>query len=273
MMPINIERMIHNADRYGGVTARPIICTPTLARAILELNTHNRKISKAVVQKYVCEILNGEWYMVPAGIGIDSNGVLSDGQHRLTAIVQANTPVPILIVTGLPPANQEKVDRQNKRSVFDALKLSGIDCKRKSVQIATILARFAVFGGRTGVPSDSDIKAALESHADAIDAVVNAMPSRSSGLTSAGVLTALVHGWELDPIKTADFMDGLLHPTMMTHDDPRYRLRKYLMESRIKTSGSFRQSNDYQRTAYALNAWFAGKKINSIRTAETIEMP
>ena len=64
--------------------------TPEIAETMLESNTNNRKISNGTVQAYVNDILNGNWdESVGVAISIDENGVLRDGQHRLTAIVQA----------------------------------------------------------------------------------------------------------------------------------------------------------------------------------------
>lgn len=64
--------------------------TPEMAESLLETNTNNRKISKGTVQAYTNDILNNNWdESVGVAISIDENGVLRDGQHRLTAIVQA----------------------------------------------------------------------------------------------------------------------------------------------------------------------------------------
>ena len=114
-----------NYERISGVTTVAVNVTPGLAKRLLERNTRNRKISEKVVLKYVEEIRAGDWKLTPSGIGFDSSGVLIDGQHRLAAVAKSGLAAPMLITLGLPTASQEKVDRQRRRTLFDALYLSG----------------------------------------------------------------------------------------------------------------------------------------------------
>jgi len=100
--------------------------TPSVATRLLERNIHNRKFSAKVIQKYVSEIRAGEWRLTHGGIGFNDRGELVDDQHRLHAIVRSQTTVSMLITLGLPAASQEKVDRQRRRTLFDALFLAGL---------------------------------------------------------------------------------------------------------------------------------------------------
>ena len=120
-------------ETIPGVRSIAVQLTPAAAQRLLERNKHNRKISEKVIQKYAAEIKAGEWRLTPAGIGFDDHGVLVDGQHRLSAIVRANQAVPMLITLGLPNACQEKVDRQRRRTLFDALFLAGHAIQRQEV--------------------------------------------------------------------------------------------------------------------------------------------
>lgn len=119
--PVNLSDL----EVIPGIRSVAVQMTPAFARRLLDRNVHNRKISEKIVLKYTEEIKAGEWRLTPQGIGINDRGELVDGQHRLSAIVRANRTVPMLITIGLPTASQEKVDRQRRRSLFDALYLSG----------------------------------------------------------------------------------------------------------------------------------------------------
>ncbi|MFZ4767143.1 MAG: hypothetical protein ACOYMN_19495 [Roseimicrobium sp.] len=119
---INLEEL----EPIPGVRTVAVQLTPGVATRLLERNMHNRKLSEKVIQKYVSEIRAGEWRLTPGGIGFNDRGELVDGQHRLHAIVRAQTTVPMLITLSLPAASQEKVDRQRRRTLFDALFLAGM---------------------------------------------------------------------------------------------------------------------------------------------------
>ena len=263
------------ADVVGGVSHRCVKCTPELAKSLLELNTHNRKITPSVVEKYCREILNGEWYPMAAGIGVDDHGVLVDGQHRLMAIVETEIAVPLLIVWGLPPACQEKEDRHNRRDMFTVFSLAGIITSRKAVQVATFFCRRKVGAyakeslQRAGV-SDSDVKAIYLALRDAIDPVCEAFrPIAHTDFDTVGVVAACVDGWQIDSEKTLRFIEKLHQPTEIKLDDPRYRLNRWLREKRV--GGGAGQTADYETTLFCIDAYFSGKLITCLRRIKELE--
>lgn len=263
-------RLLASAPLCAGISARCVLMSPPLAEALLALNTRNRKISDSVVEKYVKEILNGEWYANCHGIGVDSTGVLTDGQQRLMAIIQSGQAVPMLVVTGLPPASQEKVDRQRKRTLFDVFYLAGIADNRKAVQIATFLAYRCDRSMWRGTPPDSDVKAALETHREAIERIVDLMPSSDAGLSAAGVMAALAIAWEAMPDRTEEFIAKIKQPTGLANDDPPYRWLRWVNSPKAEKGGHRRQTSDFEGTCAALNAWLNGRKITSIRPEKDI---
>ena len=264
-------RSLCESKAMPGVQAKMIDCTPRLAEILLGLNTRNRKVAPSVVEKYVTEILNDEWYATAQGVGIDDRGVLLDGQHRLAAIVESGCTVPILIVTGLPPKGQEKVDRQRKRTLYDAFSIAGYTDNRKAVQVATFLARR--HGTRVS-PSDSEVKETLHVHKNAIDRVTSMMPKNVRGLSAAGTLGALTIGWEKNPRKTEEFIAAIKEPVGLAYDEAPYRFLRWLEKSRLAAyggAGAERQNFDYRATCYALSAWFDGRRISAIRTKDDVE--
>lgn len=98
--------------------------TPAMARQMLELNTKNRKMRARGVEFYKGIIARGEWQLTHQGVAVDVNGVLLDGQHRLTAIAEGDTAVEILVTTGLPPEAMTAVDNGITRSLGDHLHLT-----------------------------------------------------------------------------------------------------------------------------------------------------
>ena len=101
--------------------AEEVLLTPELALAWRSKNINNfRKISPNRVSMYASEIVSGNWKLNGEPIVFDNDGVLVNGQHRIEAVIKANTPIRVLVVTGV-----EKND-----CIFD----SGLI--RSSIQIA-----------------------------------------------------------------------------------------------------------------------------------------
>lgn len=103
----------------------PVLITPQGAKVILEsANTHNRKM-KDSNKTIATEINAGQWVVNGETIKFDWNGVLVDGQHRLSACILANKPIVTGIVHGLDPAAFTTVDTGVGRSLADILHTEG----------------------------------------------------------------------------------------------------------------------------------------------------
>jgi len=74
-------------------------------------NRHNRPLSKSYVSYLAREIEVGNWRLTHQGIAFDSDGTLVDGQHRLSAIIEAKKPIQILVTLGLPVERFPIIDR------------------------------------------------------------------------------------------------------------------------------------------------------------------
>lgn len=98
--------------------------TPELARQMLERNVNNRRISLDRVDHLAREMASGNWVINGESIKF-SQSRLIDGQHRLNAIVKANTPVQTLVIEGLPDDAFATIDQGRKRSGADVLTVNG----------------------------------------------------------------------------------------------------------------------------------------------------
>ena len=77
------------------------LITPDQARQYLAFNTNNRNLRKAHVEKLANDIKNGRWVYNSATIVFNGDGTLLDGQHRLAAIIDADTPVKVAVARGV----------------------------------------------------------------------------------------------------------------------------------------------------------------------------
>lgn len=100
------------------------IITPARARELLSGNIRNRNVRSSHVDYLATEIVNGRWQCTHQGIAIAEDGTVVDGQHRLLACVQANTPIEVMLAEGVPISVQDATDGGAVRSVADQLHLS-----------------------------------------------------------------------------------------------------------------------------------------------------
>jgi len=114
--------------------------TPALAREWLRKNTNNRPIRPSHVITLKQSFERGEFVTTHQGLAFDDDGVLLDGQHRLTAIAQMddNQSFPMLVTRGLSrDAAFAVIDAtQAKRTVSDVLSIS-----RDVSDVANVFAR------------------------------------------------------------------------------------------------------------------------------------
>lgn len=101
--------------------------TPDRAREYLGHNTRNRTIRARTVAAYSADMKNGDWRWNGEAIKFGADGTLLDGQHRLMAIVEADVPIRMLVVRGLPEETQMTMDTGAKRTFSDHLRLAGED--------------------------------------------------------------------------------------------------------------------------------------------------
>jgi len=111
--------------------------TPEMAKNILENNSRNRKINKGRVKRFKEEILNGFWVYNGESIIISTTGKLLDGQHRLLAVIEAETSIEINLITDV----EDTVDgidtfltiNTENRTNNDALYIAGYKTNTKEI--------------------------------------------------------------------------------------------------------------------------------------------
>jgi hypothetical protein len=101
---------------------------PREARVMLSKAAPNRKINDELVLKYACVMLEGDWRNIGVPLILDEHGRLSDGQHRLSAVIESETVQQFNVVDGVPHADALlTVDTGRKRSVGDILQIISND--------------------------------------------------------------------------------------------------------------------------------------------------
>jgi hypothetical protein len=114
------------------------------AKALLEKakgKVRNRRLSDTYISRYKEMILENQWYMNGETISLDKEGYLINGQHRLTAIIEANkvkpgTKVKIMMVSGVEREAISTIDSGNGRSVAQSAQMSGIEVSATKISIS-----------------------------------------------------------------------------------------------------------------------------------------
>lgn len=115
-------------DLGDGVWLEPRrLVTPELAAEWLKFNIDNRTSATRIVSGYSRNIAEGVFNDRQGDpIRFALTGKLLDGQQRLQGVVDADTPVHFVVVTGLPESAQETMDTGRRRTVADQLKIQGV---------------------------------------------------------------------------------------------------------------------------------------------------
>jgi hypothetical protein len=103
------------------------LITPQIAESMLKLNiANNRPISMATINQYTIDMLQEKWLSTGDSIKFDNEGNLSDGQHRLHAIVKSGVSIEMWVCTNLNKEALKFIDTGRKRSAADLLHMSNI---------------------------------------------------------------------------------------------------------------------------------------------------
>lgn len=95
------------------------LVTPRMAEEILSRNTRNRPLRAGVVERYARDMAAKKWKHNAMPIRIARDGTLMDGQHRLWAVIESNTPTDMILLDGLPEDAIDSIDNGAARGYSD----------------------------------------------------------------------------------------------------------------------------------------------------------
>lgn len=101
------------------------IITPQIAGVMLQGNTNNRNLNSRVINAYAKAMLRGEWEENGETLKITVTGKITDGQHRLHAVIQSGVTLSMLVVRGVHEKSINTIDIGRSRKNADALAIHG----------------------------------------------------------------------------------------------------------------------------------------------------
>lgn len=209
-------------------TAKWVDITPAMARKWLdEYNIHNRPVYESTVESYARDMKYGRWRETNQGIGFDTEGRLTDGQQRLTAIVWSGVTVRMLVVRGLSPESQEVVDVGKPRGAGDILTLS-LGLKNANLCVAIVRSILAIALSSSSKISAGTIKEIMDLYKDEIETI---MENRMSvkGLIYAPTLAAFAFAAKCYKEEVVDFERKYFTGESLVRGDPALTYRNFML--------------------------------------------
>lgn len=250
--------------------------TPDQAHEWLDKPAKNRKVNERRVRLYAAMMKRGDWMLTNQGIAIDEFGQLIDGQHRLRAVVEADTPIDLLVIRAAPNRSQLVLDQALKRQPHDQIAL------REGWEVTPMHSAVAkaMMLGMGGPGSEQRREEAVDiqmvdrfyiRHHKAVEFAVHqfAIKAVVRGVTVAPVIAPVARAfYEYDVNLLVRFCEVVT--TGMADrkgDGPAVVLRNWLIAGREKNL-SARRGKDryviYKKAEIALNAFLNGNSIQRL---------
>jgi hypothetical protein len=223
----------------------------TLAKLMAECNIEPRKGLKGTnrrsfphtIVKYSEEMLRGEWLPINNGIGFNINGEMTDGAHRVKAVLRSCSFNPsheeyMLVVGGLEPGAKRKADTGRNRTKQQILLMEGeVNTSHLSSALRLLYCydnvpyNFRGWEMREIITADMLLEQ-VDRCPEMRDAVLEGTKLRKiMSIPAAAVATFL--GWRDGPEDLVGWFNARLADGLGLHDasTPVYRLREFFRNS------------------------------------------
>lgn len=132
--------MVHS-NELSDNQAEWILVTPQVASELLATQVKNRPLSRQIVKRYADDMCNGKWKQCGDTICVDKDGHLTDGQHRLSAVIESGITIRVLLVRGIEHSIYK--DTGSKRTMVGNIKIASDDICEKVKNVSCIaIAKF-----------------------------------------------------------------------------------------------------------------------------------
>lgn len=249
--------------------------TPKIAEGWLNANKSNRRLRDGIVEKYADDMKHGRWTTCPEPISFYTDGDLADGQHRLFAIIESDTPQTFPIARGLKREDGLNLNTGLGRTLVDNARISKTDDGLSKALIAT--ARAMEFGtisvGRS--VSNGETLDIVDRHREA--AAFAASEVRRKPLLCGAVVTGAVgraYAAGADHDKLRRFCDVL--GTGLYNGDTEtaaVAIRNYLLEKGAVLSSSGLWVDTFMKEQNAIRYFTEGRKLTVIKSVSEEAYP
>lgn len=240
-------------------------------RMLLEASgQRQRNLNRRRVTQYAAEMKAGRWAVTHQPIAFDPDGVLIDGQHRLSAIVAAGVPVTVSVCYDADPDTFGVVDNGWARTPAAALTIAGYgNTAILSAAARHYLTYHDVVGTKTtptGQHRSNHSSVALVAFMDTRpgQAILGSITEArriaiSVGRVGTGTWLAACLGmlevYGTDPETRSEFLERLENGTMLEVGSPILALRRWLTSDAHGYGAVRRDVAAFSGMAAFIKAW------------------
>lgn len=212
-----------------------IVVSPGLANVILGNNPDNRNLRAAKIAQFSADMRAGRWTLNGEPIIVAKSGELNDGQHRLTAIIEANVSLPLIFQFGIDRDTRTTVDQGSARTAADYLGMEGTDNAAVCAGIARLVIAYERSGGQdvaqTKYVTNAEVLARVREDAEIGASARYAMMQRkhTKQFCAPSALGAAHYLLRQENKADADvFMDQVCVGESLRKNDPAFAVRERL---------------------------------------------
>ena len=269
------------------VTADMELIPPDIAADYLKQSGPNRSSVSSVLDRYTRDIREDDWDFTGETIIFSSQGKLLDGQHRLLACIEADKPIIVLVVRGVPPKAFAKMDIGRSRTAGDVLSASNFNHANMIAAASRALlglsmgenegAGVAKIRWTRNVTHTQIRDYACKFKSDlytAVQEVYSHGPEARAVLRPASVFVAMrVRLGQANETRAKEFFHAVVSGADMRQGDPRLLLRNTL--ARVNSDTAHKRGNAWKAaiTIKAWNAWLMGNDVRAYRWQDSEGMP
>lgn len=255
----------------GSPRTELITITPAMATKWLATTKRNRSLSPATVKAYAADMRAGAWKITHQGIGFDVDGALVDGQHRLSAVIEADIPVTMPVTHGLPRDAQDVIDAPRVRTVKDQLELiDGVKNAMGKAAVCKIV--YALENNVRGSPKltlhqTRELLTRDSERMDRVYAICWKTP-----LTAAPFVGGIVFAMGAGE-KVFEFAELVRNGEGLKKGDPAHTLRDFLLMGRQFAGPAEGRMGVTFCVLRAVHAYIHGEKLNVLRPTQLMSGP
>lgn len=263
------------------------LITPEFAKLALEKSFGNRSITKTHVDELVKAITSGKWTESNDLICFDTNGMFTNGHHRMYAVIKANIPVYMNVAYDMPPEATPNYDNGRTRSLADNIKIynQGAKYSRKDASLGKML--FCINNAKERLTATSlrnalnntkskmtEICQYITDNIDDIEDTVlmcERLRVAQTMLERIGLMV-LIHQVKARRNEAEAFAEKVLNGLGLEKDSPQFALRNYMLKTSYCMNGQIVMSHDYAASVKAWNMYRTGKTCKFIRLPDDEEI-
>lgn len=268
---------IINGEEYN---VRYVLMTPDLARILYdEYNDTNRPLSKTNVHRLAKEMINNKWKRNGEGITFNRSGNMTNGQHRLVAVIKADKSFLFEVHTGLEDESFATIDGGRKRNPSDVLAHAGV----VSAKNTSSLCKF-IFGFKLGRYGDYNSVSERTLNNTTILEYYNTLAEEDVHSSvnfgqmyskkANGILTPTIVGGmyylfnEVDKEKSYEFLTKLCTGDSLSNQSPILALRNKLIKAKIDKTYHITPDLLIKNIVYCWEKFIRGENVKVIKLPE-----